>query len=270
MLFSECRCPQRVAKRGGYGAFLMDDLSLIETMVTRLATNLTTPVSCKIRIFPDLDETLDYARMLEDAGCSLLAVHGRTRDQKDGRATRADWDAIKAVKQAVRIPVLANGNIRWLEDAHECMRVTGADGVLSAESLLENPALFGGHKMKPVDTVTGEFSELSREGAANEPVLALEYLDLCEKYPVPERMMRAHVYKILRIWFNRYPEVRDELNVNPGASIGWIRAMVYRLLEKHISSLSNANLLGRQDCGMGNAREEASELVQLGSLVQFR
>jgi tRNA-dihydrouridine synthase 1 len=220
----------------------MDDLPLIQSMVMKLATSLTTPVSCKIRIFPDLEDTLAYARMLEDAGCSLLAVHGRTREQKDGRATRADWEAIKAVKEAVCIPVLANGNIRWLEDVHECMRRTGVDGVMSAESLLENPALFGGHRMKPVETVTGSLEDLSREGALNEPSLTLEYLDLCDKYPVTKKMIRAHVYKLLVAWFARYPELRDELNVEQGASIDWITALVYRLFERHISSMAHGDV----------------------------
>jgi tRNA-dihydrouridine synthase len=98
---------------------------------------------------PGHGETLAYARMLEDAGYSLLAVHGRTREQKDGRATRADWEAIKAVKDVVRIPVLANGNIWWLDDVHECMIVTGVECVMSAESLLENPALFVGDLDSP-------------------------------------------------------------------------------------------------------------------------
>jgi tRNA-dihydrouridine synthase 1 len=97
-------CPQHIAKRGRYGAFLMDDLPLVEQLVRHLASGLTTPVSCKIRVFPDLDQTLAYARMLQDAGCSLLAVHGRTRQQKDNGATRADWDAIR-----VRLPVPALG-----------------------------------------------------------------------------------------------------------------------------------------------------------------
>lgn len=212
-------CPQRVAKRGFNRAFLMDDLPLIQSMVTQLVSSLTTPVSCKIRTFPDLEDTLAYAHMLENAGCSLLGVHGRTRDQKDGRTTRADWEAIKAVKEAVRIPVLANGNIRWLEDVHECIRMTGVDGVLYAESLLENPALFSGHRMRPVDAVTGGLVELSREGALNEPSLVLEYLELSEKYPIPQRMMRSHVYKMPCAWSKRYPELRDELNFEQGASI---------------------------------------------------
>lgn len=75
-------CPQRIAKRGFYGAFLMDDLQLIEQLVTAAASRLAKPVSCKIRLFPDISKTIEYARMLQAAGCSLLAVHGRLRECK--------------------------------------------------------------------------------------------------------------------------------------------------------------------------------------------
>ena len=56
---------------------------------------LDVPVTCKIRVFTDLQKTLDYARMLQRAGCSVLAVHGRTREQKDAKSVRADWEIIK-------------------------------------------------------------------------------------------------------------------------------------------------------------------------------
>jgi tRNA-dihydrouridine synthase 1 len=79
----------------------------------------STPVSVKIRRFPDIADTVKYAQMLERAGASLIAVHGRTREQKDTTKYRADWDAIRAVKRAVSVPVLANGNIATLQDALE-------------------------------------------------------------------------------------------------------------------------------------------------------
>ena len=67
----------------------------VERMVTGIAAGLRVPLTAKIRIFPELDRTLAYARMLERCGVQLLAVHGRTREQKDSRAHKADWDAIK-------------------------------------------------------------------------------------------------------------------------------------------------------------------------------
>ncbi|KAJ4806348.1 hypothetical protein LUZ62_018914 [Rhynchospora pubera] len=218
-------CPQRIARRGYYGAFLMENQPLIKSLVETLALNLDVPVSCKIRIFPNLDDTISYAKMLEEAGCSLLAVHGRTRDQKDSTKFKADWTAIRAVKQALRIPVLANGNIRHMADVYSCLEETGCDGVLSAETLLENPALFAGYK-------TVEWREEGDEdGGLDQADLAVEYLRLCEKYPVPWRMVRSHVHKLLGDWFRIHPEVREELNKQSTLTFEWLYDMVRRLKE---------------------------------------
>ncbi|OAY77827.1 tRNA-dihydrouridine(16/17) synthase (NAD(P)(+))-like [Ananas comosus] len=218
-------CPQRIARRGNYGAFLMDNLPLIKSLVQNLSINLHVPVSCKIRIFPSLEDTIAYAKMLEEAGCSLLAVHGRTRDQKDQKKIQADWDAIKAVKDALKIPVLANGNIRHMGDVYSCLDHTGADGVLSADSLLENPALFAGFR-------TMEWKEEEDgDGGLDQADLVVEYLKLCEQYPVPWRMVRSHVHKMLGDWFRMHPQVREELNAQSKLTFEWLHDMVKRLKE---------------------------------------
>ncbi|KAH6816962.1 FMN-linked oxidoreductases superfamily protein [Perilla frutescens var. frutescens] len=221
-------CPQRIARRGNYGAFLMDNLPLVKSLVEKLANSLNVPVSCKIRIFPDLQDTINYAKMLEEAGCALLAVHGRTRDEKDGKKFRANWNVIKAVREAVRIPVLANGNIRHIEDAWQCMEETGVEGVLSAEPLLENPALFAGYR-------TAEWGlddeGTCKDGELDQAELLVEYLKLCEKHPVPWRMIRSHVHKLLGDWFRVYPNVREDLNKQSVLTFEFLYGIVDRLRE---------------------------------------
>lgn len=219
-------CPQRIARRGNYGAFLMDNLPLVKSLVQKLALNLNVPVSCKIRVFPKLEDTLNYARMLEEAGCSLLAVHGRTRDEKDGKKIRADWSAIKAVKNALNIPVLANGNIRHMDDVESCLQETGADGVLSAETLLENPALFAGYRT--ADWIVGS-EESHKDGHLDQAELLVEYLKFCEKYPVPWRMIRSHMHKMLGDWFKIHPQVRDELNAQSKLTFEFLYGLVDKL-----------------------------------------
>ncbi|XP_062102657.1 uncharacterized protein LOC133812851 [Humulus lupulus] len=221
-------CPQRIAKRGNYGAFLMDNLPLVKSLVQKLALNLEVPVSCKIRLFPNLQDTINYARMLEDAGCSLLAVHGRTRDEKDGKKFRANWSSIKAVKESVRIPVLANGNIRHMDDVHMCLAETGVEGVLSAETLLENPALFAG--FRTAEWVAGS-EESFVDGKLDQADLLVEYLQLCEQYPVPWRMIRAHVHKMLGEWFRIQPQVREDLNAQSTLTFEFLYGLVDRLRE---------------------------------------
>lgn len=206
----------------------MDKLPLVKSLVEKLALNLEVPVSCKIRLFSDLQDTIKYARMLEEAGCSLLAVHGRTRDEKDGKKIRANWDAIKAVRESVRIPVLANGNIRHMDDVHRCLAETGVEGVLSAESLLENPALFAGYRTAEW-VVDGEKG--NSDGKLDQADLLVEYLKLCEQYLVPWRMIRAHMHKMLGEWFKVQPQVRDELNAQSKLTFEFLYGLVDRLRE---------------------------------------
>lgn len=173
-------CPQGIAKKGRYGAFLQDEWDLVYKIVNKAYKELDVPVWVKIRIFDDLDKTISYAKMLESAGASLIAVHGRTREQKGKVAPPANWAAIRAVREAVSVPVIANGNVRCKEDADNAIKETGAVAVMSAWALLDNPSTFK-------DNIK-----------VNRLHLAREYLQIAEEYKTPVRMVRLHLFKLFR------------------------------------------------------------------------
>ena len=121
-------CPQRIAKKGNYGAFLMDDWDTVHNLIKKLDEELPVPVTAKIRVYDDLETSLKFAKMVEAAGAQLVAVHGRTREQKRAADVRANWAFIREIKKQLKVPVLANGDIRSLEEARACLAATGADG----------------------------------------------------------------------------------------------------------------------------------------------
>lgn len=141
-------CPQGIAKRGRYGAFLMDEVDLLEEIVSTLAQGLSIPVTCKVRIYKDYDKNIKLCETLVKAGASALTIHGRTREEKGQLVREVDWDMVRRIKQyftqraAGSVPIIANGGIECRDDVFRCIELTGVDGVMSSEGLLENPALF--------------------------------------------------------------------------------------------------------------------------------
>ncbi|KZW00556.1 dihydrouridine synthase [Exidia glandulosa HHB12029] len=192
-------CPQEIAKRGRYGSFLQDDWELIYKLINTLHLNLDIPVTAKFRVFPTVEKTVEYAKMLESAGAQILTCHGRTREQRGQNSGLADWSKIKAVKEAVSVPVFANGNILFRSDIARCLEATGADAVMVAEGQLYNAALF--HV-----TEDGDYHPIH----AN---LALEYLDIVKRLKTPTGLsaVKGHLFKIMRPALNRETDLRDRL-----------------------------------------------------------
>ena len=95
----------------------------------------------KIRCFGDVPRTIELARALEAAGAEMITVHGRTRHAGGGRRTAAqlaNWAWIRAVREAVGIPCISNGNIRHDKDVADCFAATGCDGVMSGVGALRS------------------------------------------------------------------------------------------------------------------------------------
>jgi tRNA-dihydrouridine synthase 1 len=188
-------CPQGIAKKGHYGSFLLDEeWDLIVSMVRTLHENLKIPVTCKMRILPEFERTLDLARRIQDAGCSLLTVHGRTRQMIKQNLQQNDFDVIRRLKAALQIPVVSNGGIEHMEDINRALQVTSADGIMVSEALLGNPTLFAS-----IPWTMGALKTVS-----------VEYVELALEQNVPLSAIRGHLFKflypiVMKVpWFQQY------------------------------------------------------------------
>jgi len=190
-------CPQGIARKGRYGAYLLEEQETVLEIVRTLSAGLRVPVSVKIRLLGDREATVDYARRIVAAGASVLTVHGRTKEEK-GHATRmSDWEMIRRVKAAVAIPVIANGGVATPEDMERCMEVTGCDAVMSSEMSLSAPDIFRRPGVPRTSTDT----------------LVSEYMALARKYDIygGAKMARAHLFKMLYPALPQHVDLRDRL-----------------------------------------------------------
>ena len=158
-------CPARKIISNGDGSSLLKDFELARKVIEECVKATKKPVTVKFRIgFEDGENVaVEFAKMCEEAGASAITVHGRTTSQ--GYAGKVDYETIKMVKQAVKIPVFANGDCRSKEDYYKILELTGADGVAIGRAAVGSPEIFSDitkkeFNMKKLDQIKFHYEQL--------------------------------------------------------------------------------------------------------------
>ena len=134
-------CPAKSVSHRGAGVGMMKSPLKIARTFTKLSAKLSVPVTGKIRLGWERNKNYNLiARIVEECGGSLIAIHGRTKEQ--GYSGNANWDAIAEVKAAVKIPVIGNGDVKRVEDIEKLRQYTGCDAVMIGRAALANPWIF--------------------------------------------------------------------------------------------------------------------------------
>lgn len=201
-------CPSKKVVKGGKGAALLKDPSKLAAIVETLVKNLSIPVTVKIRSGWD-EGTLNYtevARVVERAGASAICIHPRTREQM--YKGKAEHDAVREVKEAVKIPVFASGNIFSPEDVESVMARTGCDGVFIARGALGRPWIFN----ETYDYLTGKrepywplFEDIKAVALEHFVIAAGEYPNFVKA--------RSRMYKQMCWYLKRYKGLNDIMKV---------------------------------------------------------
>uniref|UniRef100_A0A8C2BX44 Dihydrouridine synthase 2 n=1 Tax=Cyprinus carpio TaxID=7962 RepID=A0A8C2BX44_CYPCA len=137
-------CPKEYSTKGGMGSALLSDPDKIEAILSTLVKGISKPVTCKIRILPTLEDTVNLVKRIEKTGVAAIAVHGRMREERPRHPVHCDY--IQAVAESVSIPVIANGGssdmVKTFEDMEKFRAAAGASSVMLARAAMWNPSIF--------------------------------------------------------------------------------------------------------------------------------
>ena len=203
-------CPVNKIFSNGEGSALMQSPELIYDIVKAVRSAIDVPLTVKMRLGIKKGEMLaiECARAAEEAGADAICIHGRRREDMYGGTV--DTDGIRAVRESVRLPFIANGDITSASDAIKMLRETGADGISVGRGAVGNPFIFSEIKCALLGE---EFIPPSREECVREALyqLSLSVEDKGESCAVPEARKQIALY--LRA-FPGSARLRAEINAS--------------------------------------------------------
>uniref|UniRef100_A0A7J7SB13 tRNA-dihydrouridine(20) synthase [NAD(P)+]-like n=1 Tax=Myotis myotis TaxID=51298 RepID=A0A7J7SB13_MYOMY len=152
-------CPKEYSTKGGMGAALLSDPDKIEKILSTLVKGTSRPVTCKIRILPSLEDTLNLVKRIERTGIAAIAVHGRKREERPQHPVSCE--TIKAIAETLSIPVIANGgshdHIQDYLDIEDFRQATAASSVMVARAAMWNPSIFLKEGLRPLEEVMQKY-----------------------------------------------------------------------------------------------------------------
>ncbi|XP_077313332.1 tRNA-dihydrouridine(20) synthase [NAD(P)+]-like isoform X3 [Lithobates pipiens] len=152
-------CPKEYSTKGGMGAALLSSPEKIEEVLKTLVNGISKPVTCKIRILSTVEETVSLVKMIEKTGVVAIAVHGRKKEERPQHPVHCDF--IKAIAEAVSIPVIGNGGsqeiIREFVDIEAFKSLTAASSVMLARAAMWNPSIFRKEGILSIDDVIHDY-----------------------------------------------------------------------------------------------------------------
>lgn len=190
-------CPARKVTSKSAGAYLLNDPGNLCKIIRVLSTSLPVPVTVKIRIgfgCTDLSEIVKLAKRCVKSGCSAIFVHGRTRAQ--GYAGEIDYKSIKAIKRAVRVPVIGSGNIFNGPMAYRMFEETGCDGILIARGSFGNPWIF-----REVETYLKTQKIIKAPAKSKKKAVLRKHLMLLDKHKLTGPAAKIGIMRKVTMWY---------------------------------------------------------------------
>lgn len=261
-------CPQRVAFTGHFGSYLLDDSdrALVIDMVKTVSRGIQIPLFVKIRLLDKIQDSERLCFQLAEAGTALIAIHARYRVNLVGRSGPgardgpAHLDQVRAIKEAflrskfAHIPIISNGNVITYSDVKDNLKTTAADGIMSAEGLLDDPALFFdsvhttsnkstnsssssnslsdagvmSERMSATSTTSTSKTNNIRSTKPSKVQLALEYINLVTRYPATLKTVIFHIRRMCKDELTKYELLEECLSAT---SLTVVREVVNKMIK---------------------------------------